>query len=592
MDKSQHSKLTKVFEQAAEQEAQANPLPEQLWQNIAQELSTTPPVESGKRIQKAFEEQSTPALPPVDLWGNIAEGLNQNKVKESFEGQTVPAAPAAVWEDIEQQLEIETVWKKIHKALDKRSNWLYWREKAVQGSLVLLVLLWLRGCDWGEQPQPPVVSTPVAIAAKKAPTKATTLVGTNNNNKQSTTNKKITDAEMKTLPSTVGQVPSIAKKTTPTTRTNPATRASRSSEQIAVKHKTVEQIGSTTQEKERTASLAIAKEAVNSFEGQDLPAAKKKPLPIAEVFMQPKEAIGSTPINALEATDNVGQQKTLHTTNLSTAAANTSIDTPLEFSKEGTNNKNNTVAQAPVLMLQNRLIDAAKVPTVPTPKEVNNPSIVALEAIDLQRIQLEHQQQTHIEFGIQGRILGTVLLGNMTTEAMERSSMVKTRVLPTGSVGANLAWYFTRNDAVIVALYPMANSRQYFGGYTEEGRYYNKEIKLSYFDVEAAYQRTLWHYNDFGVLPSSFYARVSYGFGYLNKGETILDGMVIDETVVYNKTNHSLGLALGNTHQIKRWVIDYGIYGRTGLSTLHRQQPTDYRHLLGVGAYLGLRYSL
>ena len=66
MDKSQHNKLAQIFEQAAEQEAQANPLPEQLWQQIAQEL--TPPVEAANSIQQAFEEQELSALPPVDVW--------------------------------------------------------------------------------------------------------------------------------------------------------------------------------------------------------------------------------------------------------------------------------------------------------------------------------------------------------------------------------------------------------------------------------------------------------------------------------------------------------------------------------------------
>jgi hypothetical protein len=228
-----------------------------------------------------------------------------------------------------------------------------------------------------------------------------------------------------------------------------------------------------------------------------------------------------------------------------------------------------------------------------TTDNITNPFVWTLEAIELQKVQpMRPKQQSHIEFGMEARVRGTVLLGNMTTEAMESTSMMKTKLMPTVAVGVNLAWYFTRNDALVVALHPLAASRQYFGGYTEKGRYYHKEIKLSYFDIEAAYQRTLFHYNDFGALPSTVYARVSYGFGYLNKGETVLNGMATDETTLYNNTNHNFGLSLGNTHRLRRWVVDYGIYGQLGVSTIHLQQPANYSHLLGVGAYLGLRYSL
>ncbi|MGH1335536.1 MAG: hypothetical protein ACRBFS_05355 [Aureispira sp.] len=591
MDKSQHSKLTQVFEQAAEQEAQAHPLQEQLWQNIVQELSTPPLEEPSERLQKAFEEQEVPALPPVDLWGNIAEGLDQNKIKESFEEQTIPAAPAAVWEDIEQQLEIETVWKRIHKALDKRTSWLYWREKAVQGSLVLLVLLWLRGCDWGEQPPPQVVVNPVALATDyNTSTNKNSSVITSKEKEEKGTNKTIVNTATTALPSTNKKALSIAPTISKTIALS-ATASTKVAGPTNVTKTSTNNIGPIVPPVPPMATtIVVNKDVIKPFEWQDLPAAKEQPTRTGEKGTKQTVIVDLAQGNKEGTAGDLKEKNTLdNTPTLVPANLN---EEPFNPSKKATSNNTNRLINAPLLPLQNEAIETAKVPTLPVPKAVKDPSIIALEAIELQRVQQKKQQQTQIEFGMQVRVKGTMLLGNMTTEAMEHSSMVKTRVMPTVGVGANLAWYFTRNDALIASLYPMANSHQYFGGYTEEGRYYHKEIKLSYFDAELAYQRTLFHYSDFGILPSSVYARVSYGFGYLNKGETVLNGMAIDETAVYNNTNHSLGLALGNTHRIKRWVIDYGLYGQVGLSTIHRQQPTDYRHLLGVGAYLGLRYSL
>lgn len=587
MDKSQHNKLSQIFEQAAEQEAQANPLPEQLWQKIAQDLSAS--TEATNSIQQAFEEQELPELPPIDLWGNIAQGLNDNKIKQSFEEEASPVVPTAVWNDIEQQLEIETVWKKIHKALDRRSSWLYWREKAVQGSLILLLLLWWKGCEQGEQPQPPIASTPVAIVEKSVVT----------NKNKATEIEQVVSTTVAPNPSNKDALPSNISKENKEEALAPSlddTNYKKDKQAIALTP-TVQQgkqEPSAPSIPQGLKSSQTGKENSPQATGQrsqwyDLPMAKQE-----EEEQKQNNSAKEIPSSILR-------------TNLLELEKNTNITTTEEVvadnNKRANSSKANTTSshhnvldlttEKPTPSLQYWLLGTHTVPTLTTPEKVNNPSLIALEEVELEGIkEPKFKHKIRVEFGMQARLKGTMLLGNMTTEAMESSSMIKTKVLPTAAVGANLLGYFTKNDAFFVALHPMANSRQYFGGFTEEGRYYHKEIKLSYFDAELGYHRTLFHYNDFGALPSTVYARVSYGFGYLNKGETILNGMLVDETQQYHKINHSLGLALGNTHRLRNWIIDYGIYGQVGLSTIHLQDPTAYRHLLGVGAHVGLRYVL
>lgn len=612
MDKPQHSKLTQVFEQAAEQEAQAHPLPEQLWSSIAQELAATPPVDTAQSIQQAFEEQSLPDLPPVELWGNIAEQLNQNKIKESFEEKVSPVAPAAVWGDIEEQLEIETVWKKVHKALERRTSWLYWREKAVQGSLVLLILLWLRGCDWSEQPPIPVATPPIASANTAVPNTASTVI--NNNSKKNKTGASTIVASANTIAKEQGSQKQVATTTVPTNNNQ------LDNKEIATATPFINNSQTPNTPQERTTNGNTVQGQVPAFvEGQNTATTSPttETLPTANSINIKENAAfveGSSRLNNQEQNTTTGQVAEPIT---SKTATNTASSWSLPITKENTNksklttsnnnskptlaipleptsnNNPSSLANLPILWINNTVIEANEVSTLPAPQEITNPSIIALESIDLKRVQqARQQQQRHVELGLQARVKGTMLLGNRTSEALERSSLVKTKVMPTVGMGANLAWYLTGRDALIVSVHPMATSRQYFGGYTKEGRYYHQEIRLSYFDAELAYQRTLFEYNEFGAVPSSFYARASYGFGYLNKGESIVNGLTTEETTVYNTTNHSIGLSLGNTHRLNRWVIDYGIYGQVGLSTIHRQQPTDYRHLLGVGAYCGLRYML
>lgn len=590
MDKSQHNKLAQIFEQAAEQEAQANPLPEQLWQQIAQEL--TPPVEAANSIQQAFEEQELSALPPVDVWNNIAQGLGENKIKESFEKEVSPIAPEAVWDDIEKQLEIESVWKRVHQALDKHTNWLYWRKKAAQGSLLLLLLLWWKGCDQGKQPQPPIATAPIAVASPSA----VVVPDVNNNraeakrsvdNTQDVSNRLVEASDnTKNSPNEKqGKVLDYSQNNTSQQLTEPRTTAGQTN-QWAVAPPIPP-----SSKNSKAATAILPKATIQNFKGQELPMAKEEE---ASTELTVQEILPSTSISNIPVESAVAEKNT--------KAATVVVEEPINNNTTTFFQKNTTqqpqkskeqVAITSLPTLQQWAISSQSVPALTTPKKVNNPSLIALEGIELEKVkQPKQRQKIRVEFGIQARVKGTMLLGNMTTAAMESNSMVKTKVLPTAAVGANLLGYFTKKDAFFVALHPMVNSRQYFGGFTEEGRYYHKEIKLSYFDAELGYHRTLFHYNDFGALPSTVYARVSYGFGYLNKGETILNGMLVDETEQYNKTNHSFGLALGNTHRLRNWIIDYGIHGQLGLSTIHLQEPTAYRHLLGVGAHLGLRYLL
>ena len=196
-----------------------------------------------------------------------------------------------------------------------------------------------------------------------------------------------------------------------------------------------------------------------------------------------------------------------------------------------------------------------------------------------------------------GKVGTSLLLGNATNRAMETTSMVKTKTRASGGIGLMLDCYLTANDAIVFAAYPLSNSQQYFGGYTNEGRYYHKEVKLAYFDFTLGYQRTLFHYNDFGTVPSSMYARLDYGLGYLSKSEEIINGLAAELGDSYNKINHNIGLTIGNTHRINRFVIDYGIYGNIGLSSVQNIGPSgtasvEYSNLATMGGYLGLRYVL
>ena len=226
-----------------------------------------------------------------------------------------------------------------------------------------------------------------------------------------------------------------------------------------------------------------------------------------------------------------------------------------------------------------------------------DPGVDAIYTFEIDNVANKKKHNIRFELGMNGKVGTSLLLGNATNKAMETTSMVKTKMRAAGSVGIMMDCYLTANDALVFGAYPLSNSQQYFGGYTNEGRYYHKEVKLAYFDFTLGYQRTLFHYNDFGTVPSSMYVRLDYGLGYLSKSEEIVNGLAAELGDSYNKINHNIGLTIGNTHRINRFVIDYGIYGNIGLSSVQNGLSSgissiEYNNLATMGGYLGLRYVL
>lgn len=224
-------------------------------------------------------------------------------------------------------------------------------------------------------------------------------------------------------------------------------------------------------------------------------------------------------------------------------------------------------------------------------------TIYTVKEFHIENVANRKSSSIRFELGLIGKVGTSIMLGDAMDNALESGSMVKTKIRPAGGIGIQFNAQLTKNDAIVFAGFPFSVSQQYFGGYTDAGRFYNKEIKLEYFDFTLGYQRTLFHYNDFGAIPSSMYARVDYGLGYLNRGEEYVNGELAETSTSYKKLNHNVGLSIGTTHKIKRFIVDYGISASVGLTSIVDETQTvspisQQTNLMNVGGYVGVRYVL
>lgn len=614
------NKIGESFEQNLPDEL----LPDFIWDNISNALDTNKvPTESTEKIKASFEEGFDEAIVPPLLWTGIESSLDQasipssmeqtNKIKTSFEAGHQDILPENLWENVENQLEIEGVWKRVLKGLNRRTKRQYWQEKGMQFSLVALALLLLRGCDFGEWlPIPPIAnestnilaktdldgteSTPVSVTNSNV--KSTNLVASDATNlKPINTNSSLKNTLLeetytfptipvfsrfqKTLLKTnlESKSPLLAKntKTFMFTKKESKQEHSDNEESLSVAELKENRIPNTSSKVERRTDKVIVPSSSNTSlvnKGENVS---------NKIDSNPSGVLATKVITNNTIDDSKIDQNALasKTAASSKNEINVAVNNPV--------NKTNTLASRTFL--------SEKPISTLTGESFVDPAVETIYTFEIDNVVNKKKHNIRFELGMNGKIGTSLLLGNATNKAMETTSMVKTKMRAAGSVGIMFDCYLTANDAIVFGAYPLSNSQQYFGGYTNEGRYYHKEVKLAYFDFTLGYQRTLFHYNDFGTVPSSMYARLDYGLGYLSKSEEIVNGLAAELGDSYSKLNHSIGLTVGNTHRINRFVIDYGIYGNIGLSSVQNMVPSgtnsvEYNNLATMGGYLGLRYVL
>jgi hypothetical protein len=232
------------------------------------------------------------------------------------------------------------------------------------------------------------------------------------------------------------------------------------------------------------------------------------------------------------------------------------------------------------ILVQKMVVDAA----IPKMEE---------ESFPLVR-QMQKGRKIRFEVGLAGKGGTSILLGQNTYDAWN-SDQARMKMCPTGAFGLLANYHFSLKDAVVLGVYPYSTMEQCFGTYNNAGNYEETKFSLSLFDLTLGYQRTLIHYNSLRNVPSKVYARLDLGLGILTNAKTTINEAVINTADLYNKFNFSAGLSLGNAHEIKQFVIDYGITGNIGVNKLITEtNPAilESANLLNIGAYLGVRYII
>jgi hypothetical protein len=564
------------------------------------------------KLRESFENYSNSEEVPEFLWDNLKEELDEisadrnevnNKIKSSFESITPDKDAGDLWPDVENRLEIETVWKKVRKKLNRRTRLRYWQEKSMQLGIAALAIFWVRGCGVPE------------------PFNTSHYAHTISQNEESVVNEDdkviVTDNVDESNDNEQYLLTGTEKKTPDTDNLS-----GKSEEEINNKKSSkdiVENNKSTANNKQN--STIVSSETAEHFSSAG--ESDKSKVVLNETSIKQKYE-KEEPFNSLNS-DVVISKSTDRTNSQEVRNGNHSenhiFNTLSPYSWNSYQNNDVEIAQSPLKFITlsanpgafkiAKSDDIYLSETTETKKFFKSTALATLrwssdghEDSSIYEIQNFHVENVlspkttkiRFELGISGKLGTSLLLGDATYKAMETTSMLKTKVRPSGGIGIMFNCFVSRNDAFVLGLYPYISTQQYFGGYSREGRFYQKEIKLDYFDFTIGYQRTLFHYNEFRGAPSSVYARLDYGFGYLSKGEEIINSNVTAVVDMYRKINHRMGLSIGNRHQINRIVLDYGISCSVGVCSVmngYSVVPSSGQsNLMRVGGYLGLNVMI
>ncbi len=198
-------------------------------------------------------------------------------------------------------------------------------------------------------------------------------------------------------------------------------------------------------------------------------------------------------------------------------------------------------------------------------------------------------KKVHFELGIEGRLGTSMLLKNQPLEAANK----KILLCPTGAAGVNFQYYWSKNDAFVAGAYPYSTSIQCWGKQAPNKPYEEIAMSLSFVDVTLGYQRILLRYNGLEEVPARIYARLNIGMGLLAQSDTRINQRSIQTPNWYKNVNWSAGFAIGNLHQMQRFVLDYGLMSNIGLNNfVTGTQPNvlPSARIVNIGAYMGVRY--
>lgn len=566
------------FEQNYKQKA----LPNSTWADLAEEMDNPKPkekVEDYTFVKRGFEIQYSTVVVPLFSWADLAQRMDYEAVlsdtpdsysiiKESFHKKYAAHQPAAnTWAALDQQLQSESKWKKA---------WLLLSTPAFlkKAALFAAIGVFTFGIKYAVVDTPTSAKTPsgsILASENQALFDKIKASSLNNTGSRSYTEDELETPNTPTDQDQINEALLLPKKD----YSNINTGIKHTSE----KNKPLESLSNNSD------LLNNKKETVdNAFIDNNNNDNNNNNSSLSPLLKDKNTDTESSP-NGLPFLD---KEKEVSIRNQVALNKDDILKSNLKLLANRSNSSWIGQDIMDIELLDNGL-------SVLVQKFVLDEAIPKMEEDNFTLVrQAQKGKKVRFEIGLVAKGGTSILLGQNTYDAWNGNN-ASTQMAPSKALGILSNYYLGLNDAVVLGIYPYSAMQQSFGTRNNDGNYETTKVNLSLFDITLGYQRTLIRYNSLSQVPATIYARLDLGLGILTNAKTSINEQAISTENLYNKFNFSAGLALGNTHELKQFVIDYGLTGNIGLNNLvtaSKPAILEPARLLNMGAYLGIRYFI
>ena len=151
-----------------------------------------------------------------------------------------------------------------------------------------------------------------------------------------------------------------------------------------------------------------------------------------------------------------------------------------------------------------------------------------------------------------------------------------------------------KNHNVFGEILLRSSLEQDYSGYSSEGNYYKKKLKINYFKIKLGYQLDAFHRK--GKHNSHLSIRLGGFAGLLNDSQEYYNDVTISTDNRYNRYDYGINFALGQEREWNGLLIGYGFateYGFTNIFSGNDEIRKDFNvtNTMSFGPYLNLMYK-
>lgn len=514
------------------------------------------------KIKSSFDSLNRKA--PDMLWNQLADSLPTDstataesqpenarlyhKVRDSFSSLR-QKAPQHVWQDINRQLNIDLVWTRLSRELDKTSStdWHVARWAAV----LLLFLLSFAGGHYLYQQQKKdagmteniadlsILSAEKEMAVEVDQADHTSIA-------EQTGKPVISDVKGAEETSTAdGQQENLITLFQPSPKDKRENASASSGSSYHIRDETSRSDEALITGDEQTS-------ASGSFLSSRNSGSAGKPTTLSSMEEEFEKGSGDSPV----------------------------IRQSLDFSE-----------RSPTTFIPYRI---ARLPLLPP---VVKESSFLITAVVLDSIALEMLTEADEESGMQagsfsiGPVLAynsSWLLNNETRSSFDKGSLISANPTYKQNLGIALHYTFNHSSTLATEFHFISKAGQEYNTFSD-GYYQKKELELSYYKLYLHYQRNFFPHRQRLLSNLTLKAGLYGGLLYRKNGE------IRTTKSTYSSFDYGARLAFGQERRLNRIIIGYGISGERGLTNIFMgsdKMPARFNktYTLNFGPYLNFRY--